>query len=66
MSTYDMVCTKCQHTFEVYRQGFLRDEDKVCPECGSTETQLTFKSFLRHFGTATTSSNCGPRMGGFG
>lgn len=66
MSTYDMVCSECSHSFQVYHPGFLRDEDKVCPECGSTQTQQTFSSFLRHFGTSAGNSNCGPKMGSFG
>ena len=35
MASYDLVCDECDHDFEVFRQGFLKDEDRVCPECGS-------------------------------
>ncbi len=66
MSTYDLICTKCSHAYEVLRQGNLRDKDKVCPECGSGETRQTFTSFLRNFGSGASSSSCGPRIGGFG
>jgi putative FmdB family regulatory protein len=66
LSTYDLICTKCNHSYEVYRQGFPRDKDKACPECGSAETRQTFASFLRNWGSGTSSSNCGPRIGGFG
>jgi putative FmdB family regulatory protein len=64
LATYDMICNKCSHAFEVSNQEFLRDRDKVCPECASTEVRQTFSSFLRHFGSG--SSSCGPRIGGFG
>jgi putative FmdB family regulatory protein len=65
LSTYDMSCGQCGHTFEVYRQGFLRDEDRVCPECGSTDTRQSFTSFLARFGSSSgTASGCVPR-GGF-
>jgi putative FmdB family regulatory protein len=65
LSTYDLICSKCNHSYEVYRRGSLRDKDKVCPECGSPETRQTFTSFLRNFGSSSNSS-CGPRIGGFG
>lgn len=64
MATYEMVCNECNHTFDVFRQGFLKDEDKVCPECKSTEVRQKFSSFLRNLGAG--SSSCGPRIGGFG
>ncbi len=35
MPSYDLTCTECDHGFEAFRQGFLRDEDRVCPECGA-------------------------------
>ncbi len=58
-----MICDECDHAFEVYRQGFLRDEDKVCPACGSTDVRQSVTGFLTHFGSSSGSSNCGPRMG---
>ncbi len=39
MPTYDLTCDACAIEFEVFRQGFLRDEDRSCPECGATATQ---------------------------
>lgn len=65
MATYEMNCTQCKHSFEVFRQGFLRDKDKVCPECGSVDVRQKFSSFLRNFGNSG-SSGCGPQIGGFG
>lgn len=66
MATYELKCGECERSFEIFRQGFLRDEDKVCPECGSTNVQQKITGFLTAFGSSTTSSNCGPRMGKFG
>ena len=59
-----MICNTCDRTFEVFRQGFLRDKDRVCPECESDDVRQKFTSFLRNLGAG--SSSCGPRIGGFG
>ncbi len=40
MPTYDLRCEACPHDFEVFRQGFLRDEDRACPQCGGQAQQL--------------------------
>ncbi|MSO44281.1 MAG: zinc ribbon domain-containing protein [Thermoleophilia bacterium] len=40
MPTYDLRCTDCTQQFEVFRQGFLRDEDRTCPECGAAAEHL--------------------------
>jgi len=37
--TYDLRCPGCGHDFEVFRQGFLRDEDRPCPSCGARADQ---------------------------
>jgi len=50
MASYDLVCDACGHDFEVYRQGFLKDEDRVCPECDSTDVRQKFTSFLKNIG----------------
>lgn len=62
MPSYDMACSKCGHEFEVFRPGFMRDEDKVCPKCGSTEVEQAMTGFLTYFGSSSGKSNCGPRM----
>ena len=46
MPTYDLVCDACEHGFEAFRQGFLRDEDRVCPECRSPEARQLFTGFV--------------------
>jgi putative FmdB family regulatory protein len=50
MASYDLACDDCGHEFEVYVQGFLKDGDRVCPECDSTEVRQKFSSFLRNLG----------------
>ena len=42
MPRYDLACTQCDHAFEAFRQGFLRDEDRVCPECGAADAKQLF------------------------
>lgn len=46
MPSYDLVCEACEHPFEAFRQGFLRDEDRVCPECGAAEARQLFTGFV--------------------
>ena len=31
MPNYDLACEGCEARFEAFRQGFLRDEDRMCP-----------------------------------
>ena len=45
MPSYDLVCKSCGHTFEIPLQRFITDEDKVCPECGSTEVEQKMSQF---------------------
>jgi putative FmdB family regulatory protein len=65
MASYDLVCTECDHEFEVYVQGFLKDDDKVCPECGSASVRQKFSSFLRNIG-AGSAGGCAPSGSPFG
>lgn len=46
MPTYDLACEDCAVEFEVFRQGFLRDEDRVCAECGSIEVRQLITGFV--------------------
>ena len=46
MASYDLVCQNCGNAFEVFVQGFIKDEDKQCPACGSFKTQQKFTSFM--------------------
>ena len=63
MASYDLVCDACGHDFEVFRQGFLKDEDRVCPECGSTEVRQKFSSLLTRIGGAS-GGGCAASGGG--
>jgi putative FmdB family regulatory protein len=58
MASYDLVCEDCGSEFEVFRQGFIKDEDKVCPECGSVEVRQKFSSFLRSIGGSSGGGGC--------
>jgi putative FmdB family regulatory protein len=63
MPSYDLACVACDHTFEAFRQGFLRDEDRVCPECGAEDARQLFTGFV----TARPSRGAGaPSVVGFG
>ena len=61
MASYDLVCDACGSEFEVFRQGFLKDEDKACPDCGSTDVRQQFSSFLSNLGGA--GAGCAPSGG---
>lgn len=37
MPTYDLTCRSCGNRFELFVMRLLRDGDRVCPECGSTD-----------------------------
>jgi putative FmdB family regulatory protein len=63
MPSYDLACVACDHTFEAFRQGFLRDEDRVCPECGAEDARQLYTGFV----TARPSRGDGaPSVVGFG
>lgn len=55
MASYDLVCESCGTAFEVFRQGFLSEDDRVCPSCGSTEVQQKFTGFLSGIGGSYSS-----------
>ena len=63
MASYDLICEKCDHAFEVFRQGFLKDEDRTCPACGSEDVRQKFSSFLRNLGGAGAGAGCAPSGG---
>lgn len=46
MPSYDLRCQSCDHGFEVFRQGFLRDEDRTCPECDTTHAKQLLTGFV--------------------
>jgi putative FmdB family regulatory protein len=63
MASYDLICDNCGHAFEVFRQGFLKDDDKVCPECGSEDVRQKFSSFLRSLGGSGDGGGCAAPSG---
>ncbi len=70
MPSYDLQCTECEHTFETFRPGFLRDEDRVCPACGMAHaTQRMTGGFIavtsrRGGGEPVTVNQSRPSCGG--
>jgi putative FmdB family regulatory protein len=73
MASYDLRCSACGNDFEVFVLGFLKDEDKVCPECGGQEIQQRFTGFggvtglvsgaCLDTGRCQPSTSCAPRSG---
>lgn len=59
MATYEFVCQDCKKEFEVFVVGFLKEKDRVCPECGSAAVRQKFSSFLRNFGCSAPSGRSG-------
>lgn len=64
MPTYDLRCTDCAATFEVFRQGFLRDEDRSCDACGSTEVEQLFTGFVLGASGGAAVAEGAPSAGG--
>jgi len=56
MASYDLRCLSCGDDFEVFALGFLKDEAKVCPSCGSREVEQRFTGFGGVIGGAGSSS----------
>ena len=44
MPAYDYKCNNCENIFEQYRTIAKRNEPSECPECGSTEVEMSFGS----------------------
>jgi putative FmdB family regulatory protein len=64
MANYDLTCRACGTDFEVFSTGFLKDEQKKCPECGSTDVQQKFTGFM--CGTSSRSGASGGCPAGAG
>lgn len=59
MPTYQFVCDSCGKDFEFFLMRMLRDEDKICPSCGSTDVKRVYRDFFGFSG-----SSCGSTGGG--
>ena len=46
MPTYDLSCGACGLDFEVFRQRFLTDDERVCVGCGSREVSQRLGGFV--------------------
>jgi putative FmdB family regulatory protein len=57
MATYDLVCLECGRDFEVFVPGFIKDEDRQCPACGSFKTRQKYSAFLTNASTSSSSSS---------
>jgi len=73
MASYDLRCSSCGNEFEVFVLGFLKDDAKVCPDCGSHQVEQRFTGFggvtglmsgaCLDTGSCKPSSSCSPRSG---
>ncbi|MHB0915780.1 MAG: FmdB family zinc ribbon protein [Thermoleophilia bacterium] len=68
MAIYDLKCEACGHDFEKFVPGFLKEEQKQCPECDSREVVQKFNSFsIGSSASGSSGGSCTPRpSGGFG
>lgn len=45
MASYDLKCRSCGYDFEVFVLGFLKEDAKVCPNCGGSDVEQRFTGF---------------------
>jgi putative FmdB family regulatory protein len=65
VSHFDLVCRECGHSFRVVTRAAIKDKQKRCPECRSSDVRQTLTSYLRN--GPLWSSDCGAsRSSGFG
>lgn len=60
MPSYDLRCSSCEHDFEVFVQGFLKDEHRECPECGSHDVEQRFTGFFACTSPSSSGGGSGP------
>jgi putative FmdB family regulatory protein len=58
MASYDLKCRSCGDEFEVFVRGFLKDDAKVCPECGGREVEQRFTGFGGVIGLGPAGPSC--------
>jgi putative FmdB family regulatory protein len=67
MPTYQFICESCGKDFEFFLTRMLRDEDKICPSCGSSKIKRAYRDFLGFAGSKSNScGNTGCGTGSFG
>lgn len=63
MPSYDLECGDCGLRFELFRQRFLRDEDRMCAGCGSAQVEQRLTGFVT---SRPARSRPEPTVTGFG
>jgi putative FmdB family regulatory protein len=58
MASYDLKCRSCGKDFEVFVIGFLKDDAKVCPDCGGREVEQRFTGFGGVLGLGSSGATC--------
>ena len=58
MASYDLKCRSCGKEFEVFQLGFLKQEAKVCPDCGGREVEQRFTGFGGVLGLRSSGPSC--------
>jgi putative FmdB family regulatory protein len=64
MPTYELHCKECGHRFDRFLMRLIRESDKVCPECGSTQVAQGVGGGYGATSSGSSASACVPR-GGF-
>jgi DNA-directed RNA polymerase subunit RPC12/RpoP len=61
-----LTCQSCGERFEKFLTRLIKEEDKVCPVCGSREVRMGIGGGVLNVGTSTgVSSAAGCGSGGF-
>lgn len=66
MPTYQFACDGCGKDFEFFLLRMLKDDDKVCPSCGSTKVRQVYRDFFGYTGHRVSSSSSGGSCGSGG
>jgi len=64
MPIYEFTCKKCGIKFEEFVRSLNDENEFVCPQCGSKESERLFSVFSSSSSSSSASSSCSP-VGGF-